>query len=117
MKNIFRICVLIIVILVISSCFVSCGQQTLKGTYRSPEVLGSYTTYEFKGNKVVVERYRFASKIDSDSFEGKYEIEDGEITFTYKNKDGEKVSEKKPFEELDDGSLRIGAMVYERVDG
>jgi hypothetical protein len=114
MKKTLKSFLFVGIMIVICVCFISCG-NTLSGIYRSPEALGSYTIYEFKGNKVKVETYRAATKIDSSSFEGKYEIKDDEIIFTYKDENGEKTRESKSFEKLDDESIKIGVIVYEKT--
>ena len=114
MKKILKNFIFVIILMGICMFVVSCG-KTLSGTYCSPEALGSYTTYEFKGNKVKVETYRSSIKIDSASFEGEYEIKKDEIIFTYKNENGEKKRESKSFEKLGRESIKIGVMVYEKT--
>ena len=44
-------CVLLVVVMMLS--LVACG-NTLKGTYKSDEKLGSYVQYTFNGDKVTV---------------------------------------------------------------
>ena len=74
------------------------------------------TVSAFKGNKVTVEVYLLGNKVGDDSFEGKYAIKDDEITFTYENSKGEEKSQTLAFEELEDGSIKIGAVTYKKAE-
>ena len=114
MKKILKSIIFVGILMMLCIFIVSCG-KTLSGIYCSPEALGSYTTYEFKGNKVIVETYRSSTKIVSASFEGEYAIKNDEIVFTYKDENGDKKRESKPFEKLSKDSIKIGVIVYEKT--
>ena len=112
MKKTIRIIAVAMVAVMLCLCLASCG-KTLSGLYKSPEVLGTYTTYKFSGSKVTAEAYVAGVKVTDGSFEGKYAIKDGEITFTYEI-NGEEKSLTQSFEELDDGSIKIGIVTYKK---
>lgn len=95
------LCAVLVVVMVLS--LAACG-NTLKGTYKSDEIAGSYTTYTFDGDKVTVTAYLLTMKVME--VQGTYEInKDGnEITFTYG--EGE-----------DTGDAPTGTVAFEKGDG
>lgn len=117
MKKTLRIVALAMVAVMLCLCLASCG-KSLSGEYffGDKTVTKSYTTYTFKGNKVTVEVYVLGNKVGNDSFEGTYKIKDNEITFTYTNAAGEEKSNTQSFEELEDGSIKIGLVTYKKAE-
>lgn len=87
--------------------FAACGG--LSGTYQTDSILNTYVTYTFKGDDVTITSYVVGTK--AFSIEGKYEIDDNEITFTFS--DGEEnaneYSGTKTFEK-GDGYIKIGGV-------
>ena len=119
MKKTLRLITLAMVAVMLCLCFASCG-TSLSGSYEGEvELLGqSYThTYTFKGSKVELEtKVTFLGNVKTTVYEGKYEIKDGEITFTWDNEDDTVKSETKTFEELEDGSIKIGMFTFKKAD-
>lgn len=116
MKNTIRVIAVAMVAVMLCLCLASCG-KTLSGEYYmgDKELTKTYTVYKFSGSKVTVEAFVLGNKVGDDSFEGKYEIKDGEIKITYKNAAGEDKSLTQAFEELEDGSIKIGVITYKKV--
>ena len=114
MKKSIRILALAMVAVMLCLCLASCG-KTLSGEYYFGDktITKTYTTYEFKGNKVTCEIYVAGVKADT-SFEGKYAIKDGDIVFTYEI-DGEEKEITQSFEELEDGDIKIGLVTYKKA--
>ena len=115
MKKTLRIIAVAMVAVMLCITFVSCGGKTLSGEYRSNETLGSYVSYTFKGNKVEYDSYVLGSKVESASYEGTYKIDGGEITITVGEGDTAE-SQTFAFEELDDGSIKIGMVACTKVE-
>lgn len=117
MKKTIRIVAIAMVAVMLCLCLASCG-KTLSGEYYvgDKNLTKSYTTYTFSGSKVTVEVYALGQKVGNDSFEGTYSINDGEITFTYKNAAGEEKSSTQTFEELDNGNIKIGMVVFTKAE-
>ena len=117
MKKSIRILAVAMVAIMLCLCLASCG-KTLKGEYYfgDMDTIKSYTIYKFSGNKVTCEVYLLGKKVGDDSFEGKYSIKDGEITFTWEDEDGEEKSDTVTFEEKEDGSIKIGLVEYKKVE-
>lgn len=117
MKKSIRIIAVAMVALLLCLTLASCGKK-LSGTYYTGDMnlTKTYTTYEFSGSKVNVDSYALGNKVEAVSFEGKYSIKDGEITFTWKDAEGEEHSDVKSFKELEDGSLEIGLVTYKKLD-
>ena len=113
MKKIIKIVAVAMVAIMLCLCLASCG-KTLSGEYRSAEVLGSYTSYDFSATKVSVDVYVLGTKVEEQSYEAKYKIGDGEITFTYEDANGDTKTNTQTFEELEDGSIKIGMVTYEK---
>ena len=104
MKKFVSILSLTLVAVLLCATLASCG---VSGTYKSAEVFGSYTQYTFKGSKVIADVYLAGVKA-TDSFEGKYKIKNGEITFTWKDSDGNEKSSTATFEKVDKKTIKIG---------
>ncbi len=104
------LCVVLVVVMMLS--LVACG-KTLKGTYKTDEALGSYVAYEFSGSKVTVKTYVLGNLVVT--VEGKYEINDNEITFTYAEDEetGDAVTGTQTFEE-GDGFIKIGMLTLKK---
>lgn len=116
MKKSVRILAVVMAALMLCLCLASCGKK-LSGEYYwgDKEVTKTYTTYEFKGSKLIVNGYALGKKVDAASFEATYKIKGDEITVTYE-KDGEKKEETSTFEELDNGNIKIGAIELKKAD-
>ncbi len=116
MKKTLRIVALAMVAVMLCLCLASCG-KTLSGEYYTGDktVTKTYTTYTFKGSKLTVEVFLLGKKVGDESFEGKYEIKDDEIKITYEA-NGEEKTSTYAFEELEDGSIKIGALTYKKAD-
>ena len=117
MKKTLRIVAIAMVAVILCLSLASCGKK-LSGEYYfgDKSITKTYTTYEFSGSKVSVEAYVLGQKVGDDSFEGKYSIKDGDITITWKDSDGEEQSSTQAFEELEDGSIKIGAITYKKAE-
>lgn len=113
MKKSVRILAVVMVALMLCLTLASCGKR-LSGKY-SAEILGSGVTYEFKGSKVTISIKALGAEVAT--AEGKYEIKDDKITFTFES-DKDEVKEYDgtfAFEEKDD-SIKIGIIEYEKKD-
>ena len=117
MKKVTKIIAFALVLVTVVCVLASCGKK-LSGEYYvgDKKYTKSYTTYTFKGSKVTVEAYVLGNKVDGDSFEAKYSIKDDEITFTWEDADGNEKTNTQTFEELEDGSIKIGLITYTRAD-
>ena len=117
MKKTVRIVAIAIVAVMLCLCLASCG-KTLSGEYYMGDknTTKTYTTYTFSGSKVTVESYVLGSKVGDDSFEGKYEIKGDEMKITYENSKGETETITRTFEELEDGSIKIGIVTYKKAE-
>ena len=117
MKKTTKIIALALVLVTLVCVLASCGKK-LSGEYYvgDKEFTKSYTSYTFKGSKVKVEVYALGNKVTGDSFEAKYSIKDGEITFTWEDADGNEKTNTQTFEELEDGSIKIGLIKYTKAE-
>ena len=117
MKKTLRIIAFVMVALMLCLCLSSCIKR-LSGEYYTGDksFTKTYTTYTFKGSKVTVEVYLLGNKVGDESFEGKYELDGDEITFTYVDSKGEKQTLTQTFEELADGSIKIGLKTYKKAE-
>ena len=104
MKKFVSILSLTLVAVLLCATLASCG---LSGTYKSASLFESYTQYTFKGSKVIADVYVAGVKA-TDSFEGKYKIKGGDITFTWKDSDGKDQSATYTFEKVDKNTIKIG---------
>ena len=116
-KTFVRALALTLVAVMLVTMLVSCGGvPSGEYVYGDTTITKSYTKYTFKGSSVTAEVYVFGTKTDA-SFEGKYKVKDGEITFTYEDKDGnKKTTDPVVYKENDDGSIEIGVLKFEKVD-
>ena len=117
MKKSVRIIALCVVAVMVCLALASCG-KTLSGEYYMGDktITKSYTTLNFKGNKVTVDAYVLGNKVTAESYEAKYEIKDGNITMTWKDANGEEKSSTQTFVENEDGSIKIGVVTYNKTE-
>lgn len=116
MKKYVRIVAIAMLAVMLCLSLVSCGKK-LSGTYEAAvggDALGYTATYEFSGSKVTVtkEASVFGAKKEY-TFEGKYEIEDDTITFTFETEDDDIKSGSFAFAETEDG-IKIGLVEYKK---
>ena len=116
MKKFARIMSLALVAVMLCATLASCG-GIASGEYVNgdTEITKSYSKYTFSGSKFTVEVYLAGNKVTDSSFEGKYKVKDGEITFTWENAEGEEKTSTATFEETDDG-IKIGPLTYKKVE-
>ena len=116
-KTFVRVLTLALVVVMLVSVLASCGGvPSGEYVYGDTTVTKSYTKYTFKGSSVTAEVYVLGTKTDA-SFEGKYKVKDGEITFTYEDKDGnKKTTDPVVYKENDDGSIEIGLLKFKKAD-
>ena len=110
-KTVLKIVALMLVAVIACTALVSCG-KTLSGTYKTALGTPSFT---FKGNKVTLE---IDLIITATTIEGKYEINDDEITFTWEGDDADKAKDYSgtlPFAE-GDGYITIGGVKYNKAE-
>ena len=116
-KTFLKVVALMLVAAIACVALVSCGKKLSGEYYMGDKTLTkSYTTYEFSGSKVTVDVYLLGNKVGDQSFEGKYSIKDGEITISWKDAEGEEQSNTQTFEELEDGSIKIGALTFKKAE-
>ena len=108
MKKFVSALSLVLLAAILGVTLVSCG---MSGAYKSAEFLGSYTKYTFKGSKVTVDIYMLGEKSD-ESFTGRFKIKDEDITFTWKNADGERKTATYSFKQIDENTVKIGGISY-----
>lgn len=116
-KTLVRVLTLTLVAAMLVTMLVSCGGVPA-GEYVAGDtsITKTYTKYTFKGSNVTAEVYVLGKKQDA-SFEGKYKVKDGEITFTYEDKDGnEKTTDPVAYKENEDGSIEIGVIKFTKVE-
>ena len=104
MKTAIRVSAVALVVVMLAMVLASCGG--LSGTYKSEEVFGAYTTYEFTGNNVKVTVH--AGILGSESEEGTYKIDGDIITFTFDDE-----SKDFSFEKTEDG-IKIAGVEYKK---
>ena len=83
MKKSVRILAVVMAALMLCLCLASCGKK-LSGEYYfgDKDITKTYTTYEFKGNKLTITGYALGKKVDAACFEATYKIKGDEITVT-----------------------------------
>ena len=114
MKNTFvKVIALALVVATLACVFASCG-KTISGTYTA-EALGTGAEFEFKGSKVSITVKVLG--FSGDPVEGKYEIKDDKITFTFESDDSDikKYDGTFDFEKGDD-YIKIGGVKYKKVN-
>lgn len=114
MKKTFVKILALALALITMTCFmVSCGTR-LSGKY-SAEVWGTGVTYEFKGDKVSI-TLKLAG-FSGDATEGRYEIKDDKITFTFETNDTEVKKYEGSFDfEKGEDYIKIAGVKYNKVD-
>ena len=117
MKKSIRILAVALVLVMLCLSLAACGKK-LSGEYYfgDKSVTKTYTTYTFSGSKVTCEAYVLGNKVGDDSFEGKYEIKDDEITFTWEDANGNEKTNTVAFEELESGDVKIGLVTYKKAE-
>lgn len=117
-KTFLKAVALMLVAVVTCAALASCTGKKLSGDYYFGDKLltKSYTQYSFSGSKVDVAVYLGGNKVTDSSYEAKYSIKDDEITFTWEDADGEKHTNTQTFEELDNGSIKIGAITFKKAE-
>ena len=116
MKTFVRILSLTLVAVMLCVTLASCGGPSGKFYAGDTQITKTYTTYEFKGSKVVFESYLAGKKVESACFEGKFKVKGDEITFTVEDAEGEAKSETLAYEKLEDGSIKIGLVTLKPMD-
>jgi uncharacterized lipoprotein YehR (DUF1307 family) len=116
MKMTVRFVAVALVVVMLGMALAACG-TTLSGEYYFGDktITKTYTTMEFSGSTVVVSAYVAGTKVTAESYEADYSIKDGEITMTWEV-DGEEKSITQAFEELEDGSIKIGVITYKKAN-
>ena len=116
MKMTVRIVAIAMVVLMLGLALAACG-TTLSGEYYFGDktITKTYTTMDFSGSTVAVNAYVAGTKVSAESYEADYSIKDGEITMTWEV-NGEEKSITQTFEELEDGSIKIGAITYKKAN-
>ena len=114
MKKTFIKIMALALVLVTMVCFLAACGTRLSGKY-SAEVWNTGVTYEFKGSKVFITLK--VAGFSGDAVEGKYEIKDDKITFTFETDktDVKKYEGSFDFEKGDD-YIKIAGVKYEKVD-
>ena len=116
-KTVLRVVALMLVAVVACMALASCGKK-ISGDYYfgDKKYTKTYTEYSFSGSKVAIDSYVGGNKVGDDSYEAKYSIKGDEITFTWEDKDGEKKTDTQTFEELEDGSIKIGVLTLKKAE-
>lgn len=128
MKRSIRILAIAMVAVMLCLTLASCGKK-LSGTYEPvvveedsvfDKIAGAISDatdtgvkYTFSGSKVTIET-SVLGKIST--FEGKYEIKDDKITFTFEDEDAKDYNETLKFEELENGNIKIGVVEYKLAE-
>lgn len=116
MKRSIKIIAVALVAVMLCLTLAACG-KTLSGTYEAQvggDALGYTASYKFSGSKVEVTKTASVLGMkESTTFEGKYEIKDDEITFTFETSDDDIKSGTFAFEETENG-IKIGLVEYKK---
>lgn len=116
MKRSIRILAVALVAVMLCLTLAACG-KTISGTYEAEiggTLLGYTATYKFSGSKVTATKTATVAGVkNSTEIEGKYEIKDDEITFTFEDSDDDIKSGTFAFEETEDG-IKIGLVEYKK---
>ena len=116
MKKTARI--LSVVLLVVMLCTMLASCSTFTGEYQA-SALGVTTTYKFGlfGSVTITTEASILGAVTKTEIEGKYKVEDDQITFTFDSEDEEEAKEYSgtfTFEKLEDG-IKIGLITYQKV--
>ena len=116
-KTVLKVVALMLVAVIACAALASCGKK-LSGDYYFGDktITKSYTEYSFSGSKVSISVYLLGNKVGDESYEAKYAIKDDEITLTWEDAEGEKQTSTQTFEELEDGSIKIGALSLKKAE-
>ena len=116
MKKTTKIIALALVAVFVCLTFAACG-KTISGEYAAEINIGvasTKTTYKFSGSKVTITNVTGAVGFEkTTTFEGKYEIKDDQITFTFEDDDASSYNQTVSFEKTDDG-IKIGGVEYKK---
>ena len=108
MKKLITVTLVFVLLL----CIASCGSVP-DGVYYSGDIKsGTYKKCDFDGDEIVIEIYVDGKKIDASSVQGEYEIDENRLTIYVENDDGECVEIIKPFEIIDEKSIKIDSFIY-----
>ncbi len=114
MKKILSSVLACVLVLCTVFTLASCSKR-LSGTYKSNEIAGSYTSFEFEGNKVYLKVVVLGMTSD-EAIEGTYSIDGDKITFDFgDNEDAEDYSDAMDFVEGEEGDkkyIKIGGIAY-----
>ena len=113
MKTTVRFIAVALVVVMLGLALTSCGALSGEYYFGDKTITKTYTTMNFSGNTVTVSAYVAGTKVTAESYEATYSIKDGEITMTW-DVNGEKQNVTQTFEELEDGSIKIGAVTYKK---
>ena len=115
-KDVIMIKKIIAIFLLMVFCItlISCGSNPKGIEYAGKRDSENYIECEFKGNKISINVYVLGDKKDSESISGKYEIDDGQITISYKNSKGDNVVTTRSFETIDKNSFKMDAFIFEK---
>lgn len=117
MKKTIRIIALALVAVIVCVAFAACA-KTISGEYMAElgdtALAGTKTTYKFSGNKVTITNVSGALGFEkTTTFEGKYEINDDKITFTFEDDDASSYNQTVSFEETENG-IKLGGIEYKK---
>ncbi|MBR3878688.1 MAG: hypothetical protein IKJ24_01065 [Clostridia bacterium] len=118
-KSIIKVMAFTLLAVVVCMALVSCG-KTLSGEYGAEMNLGIgqiEVIYSFKGSKVeaTVKSTNILGQVESKTVEGKYEINENEITFTWDDEAEGVEGGTFTFEETENG-IKIGLVEYKKVE-
>ena len=117
MKKTIRIIAFVLVAVMVCFSFAACA-KTLSGEYTAEGdflgVAGSKTTYKFSGKNVTITNVTGIAGFEkTTSFEGKYEINEDKITFTFEDSEASSYNQTVSFEETEDG-IKIAGIEYKK---
>ena len=114
MKKTFVKAMALALALVTVVCLVaSCGTK-LSGTYEA-KAIGTGASFTFKGSNVTLKLSLLG--FSGDGVEGKYEIKDNQITFTFESDDSDVKEYNGTFDfEKGEDYIKIGPIKYTKVD-
>ena len=112
-KSTVKILAVIFLAATLCTVITSCA-STLSGEYYSGDKTNtmSYTSYVFSGERVVYSEYLAGFLFNT--YEAEYIIKNGNITLNWTDSKGEHKTKTQAFSELEDGSIRIGAVTYKK---
>ena len=113
-KTVLKVVALMLVAVVFCTALVSCGKK-LSGTYEA-NLIAAEVSYKFSGSKVTVTIDPIIG--DDTVLEGKYEIEDDKITFTWEGENADKAEDYSGTLSFAEGEdyITIGGVKYNKAD-